>query len=663
MRRLARFCFDVVVVVAAFVLCGGVGRAADVEKKDPYPPPTPPFAVLVERGRARASVVVSAEPTFVERYAVSELVGYVRKMTGVELPVGPAPQPGRLPIYVGSAARQRLDQARWKDLGEDGFRLKSGTGGVYVAGAHDLGTLYGVYQLLEKHLGVRWFMPGELGEVVPHTDTLRLGTFDETETPSFRVRWIESGPWALRQKMNVSVDVEGRPVGINWRWSFHTHFKLIPPEKYYDQHPEWFALVNGKRRRPVPGKQGQQLCTSNPELIEEMARRINQLFDEDPSLDILAVAPQDGGGFCQCAKCVALDEQRPPDQAWHAQYSRRLAIFNNEVARRVARKHPDKLLKVGAYAMYLRVPLDPDYRPEPNLAIQVCHTYSCNSHPVQSRRCVGNTKYFRGELEHWARIAKHLFIYEYYNKGAWGGLPYYQVHLIRQDMPYYHRLGVEGFYTQPAGREWSACGLNHYVAAKLAWDVHLDVDKLLEDFYEKFYAEAAEPMRAYWQRLERAFASYDECLSPFGRKWTTLVAPDIFTPETLAALDDAVRRAEQAARSDVVKKRVHLVRVRLEFTKKAMNYLATIRSPFEGVDLNDPVAVKRAHRKAIRLGEPLSAQLKQFCREHHLRVYDRLIDVHHNVNRIVELPGRKQVLSHLLRRHSAHSFPARITEK
>ena len=230
---------------------------------------------------------------------------------------------------------------------------------------------------------------------------------------------------------------------------------------------------------------------SPTELIDEMARRIVKTFDDNPSVDILSLAPQDGGGFCQCEDCMALDEKRPPEEAWHARYSRRLAVFNNEVARRVARKHPDKLIKVGAYAMYLRVPLDADYRPEPNLAVQVCHTYSCNSHPIASETCPGNAKYFRKELEHWAKITGHLFIYEYYNKGAWGGLPYYQVHLIRDDIPYYQSLGAEGFYTQPAGARWPACGLNHYVAAKLTWDVDLDVDRLLDDFYEKFYAEAA----------------------------------------------------------------------------------------------------------------------------------------------------------------------------
>jgi hypothetical protein len=487
-------------------------------------------------------------------------------------------------------------------------------------------------------------MPGELGEVVPRRDTLAIGTFEETEIPSFPIRWIESGEWALRQKMNVAVEVEGRPVGVHWRWSFHTHSKLIPPEVYYDEHPEWFALVGRKRRRPTPGRQSQQMCTSNPELIEEMARRIVKMFDDDPTLDVLALAPQDGGGFCQCKECKALDEKRPDEEAWHATYSRRLALFNNEVARRVARRHPEKLIKVGAYAMYLRVPLDADYRPASNLAVQVCHTYSCNSHPIASETCPGNTKYFRKELEHWAKIARHLFIYEYYNKGAWGGLPYDQVHVIRHDVPYYHRLGVEGFYTQAAGARWSACGLNHYVAAKLTWDVDLDVDRLLDDFYEKFYAESAGPMRVYWETLQRAFAECEECLSPFGRKWTTLAAPKIFTPETLAALDDAVRRAEKAARSEAVRERVDLIRARVDLAKRAMDYLAAIRAPFEGVDLNDAAAVDRAHKKAIEVGKPLSAGLKRFCRERGLGAYPRLVDVHDTLPFIIELPGRKPIL-------------------
>ncbi len=631
-------------IVCLSILAGGLLGEAHAGKKDPYPAPVAPLVTLVDRGVARAVIVVSKKSSTIERRAVAELAEYVEKITGAKLPVVHEAKAGSLPILVGVPARKSLAGVRWDELGDDGFVLKSDAEGIRVAGAKDLGTLYGVYHLLEKHCGVRWFMPGELGEVIPRSETLRVGTFEEREIPSFRIRWIENGDWALRQKMNVSVKVDDRPVGVNWKWSFHTHFRLMPPEEYFDEHPEWFAKIGKKRRRPVPGKQSQQLCTSNPELIEEMARRMIKMFDDDPTLDVLALAPQDGGGFCQCKTCVALDEERPVDEAWHARYSNRLAVFNNEVARRVGKAHPDKLIKVGAYAMYLRVPLAEGYRPEPNLAIQVCHTYSCNSHPMASESCQGNTKYFRQELEHWAEISNHLFIYEYYNKGVWGGLPYYLVHLIREDMPYLHGLGVESFFTQPAGRRWPACGLNHYIASKLAWDVELDVDRLMDDFCENFYGDAAGPMRTYWQTMEDAFAAYAECLSPYGRKWTTLVVPEIFTPETLATLDAAVAEAERTAGNDLTKRRIGLVRARLDFTKKTMEYLAAVQAPFDGIDLADAKAVKAAHKKAIRLGEPLSEELKAFARKNDIGAFPRLVEAHKTLRFLVDLPGREPIL-------------------
>ena len=630
-----------------FLICIGLLLMASevcAVKKDPYPPPTPPFHVLVEAGQARSVVVLPKEPSAIESHAAKELVDYVKRITGAQVTTADSAPDGLYPIYLGRSAKERLGQVDWQSLGTDGFVLRSTPDGMLIAGAEDLGTLYAVYQLLEKHMGVRWFMPGELGEVVPQSRTLRVGTFSETEIPSFRVRWVERGEWALRNKMNVRVKVGDDEVGIRWKWGFHTHFYLIPPDKYYGDHPEWFALIKGERVRPKPKQQGRQLCTSNPEVVAEMAKNMIKVFDEDPSLDILALAPQDGGGFCECEQCRALDEDRPPEQAWHARYSNRLAVFNNKVAALVAEKHPDKLIKVGAYAMYLRVPLDPNYRPAPNLAVQVCHTYSCNNHRIAPPSCTRNHKYFTPELEHWSKIAKHLFIYEYYNKGAWGGLPYHQVHVIREDMPYYHKLGAESFYTQPAGRRWSAVGLNHYIAAKLAWDVELDVDRLMEDFCEKFYGEAADPMRRYWQTLERIFAETDQCLAPFGLRWTTLCATDFFTPERLAELDAAVGDAEQRARSKTVKERVHLARVMVDFTKKVMHYLATIRKPFQGIDLKDAKAVRRACKQATALGEPLSAELKVFCKEHGVPAYERLIAVHKQPRMIAEFPDRRIIL-------------------
>jgi len=612
--------------------------------KEPYPPMAGPFHSLVEQATAQASIVLRPEATEVEQFAAEELATYVQRMSGARLPVVAAAEAGRYPILLGGSARERMgDAVDFGALGPDGFVVRSSADGLLIAGASDLGTLYGVYHLLEKCLGVRWFMPGDLGTVIPTSSDVVIGTLDEVEKPDFRVRWIESGDWALHNRMNVGVDVGGKPVGINWKYGYHSILLIVPPDEYYDDHPEYFALINGKRRRPRP-ESGFQVCTSNPGLIEVVAERVCRIFDEDPDIDILSVCPMDGGGFCECEACRALDEDRPEDEAWHARYSNRLAVFNNAVARLVAQKHPDKLVKVGAYAMYVRVPTDADYRPEPNLAIQACHTYSCNNHRISPPTCARNRQHFTQELERWAGITDHLFIYEYYNKGAWGGLPYPQVHVIREDIPYFTSLGVEGFYTQAAGRRFPVVGLNHYIAAKLVWDSELDTRRLLEDFCTSFYQESAEPMGRYWDRLEQAFEENPECLSPFGYKWVSLAAPGFFTPEALADCESAIAGAERLAHTEVVKQRVHLCRVTLDFTRKVMDYLLAVRAPFEGIDVNDEDAVAAAHARAIEIGDPLSEDLIAYCKANGIGVYDRLVRAHKTLRFIMPRPDEESLL-------------------
>jgi hypothetical protein len=624
------------------------------EKEDPYPKAKGPFHTLVKNGQSLSTIVLPKNPSFLEKHAADELQKYLFKVTGIKLPIKTSKvKELKFPIYLGKAAQNHLPEFNWEELGSDGFLLMSDDKGLYIAGINDLGTVYGVYDFLEKFVGVRWFMPGELGEVVPETETLQIGTFRNLEKPDFRYRWVSDGEWALRNKMNVSVDVKGDPVGVQWKWSFHTHFRFIPPEKYYKDHPEWFALVNGIRRNPEYGKKpvksypSYQLCTSNPQVIKEMAKNIIKFFNENPSIDILALAPQDGGGFCECDRCTALDEHRPPDEAWHAKYSNRLAVFNNQVAKLVAKKYPDKLLKVGAYAMYLRVPNDPHYRPEPNLAIQVCHTYSCNNHPVNSERCSFNTKFFRNELEHWAKLTKHLFIYEYYNKGVWGNLPYDQIHVIREDIPYYYKIGVEGFYTQPPRDRWPSTGLNHYIASKLLWNVNLDVDSLIKDFCKKFYEEAASPMKDYYNILEKAFIQYDDHISPFGYQWTTVVAHKLYTDEVLNQLDESIERAEKMAQSVKVKKRINFIRIRLNYTQMVVDYIKAIRKPFLGINLDDEQVLMEAHQQAEKMGEPITQKIREYALKNGIQPEDRIIAAHMKLRFIIsnkELPNRNPLL-------------------
>ena len=567
-------------IVGSFLL-GSTAMAAM------YAPAEEPFTDIVVKGQSQSRIALPASPTFLERYAASELQTYLEKISGAKVPIVEEPQKESelYTFFLGNTRQaEKLDiVADEQTMGRDGFALRSVPEGLVVLGRNDLGALFGVYELLERYFGVRWFMPGELGEHVPRKDTLRMGQVNLTYKPSFRVRWVGTGQWPLRQRMNAYVKAGKHHVGINWKWHFHTFIKLIPPEKYYDEHPEYFAMANGRRAVTESKSHGNQLCTSNPDVIREVAKNLVAVLDAEPGIEIITLSPNDGGGFCECEQCRALDE---PGRDWFAKYSRRLAIFNNEVARLVARKHPDVLIKVGAYAMYARPPLDENYRPEKNLFFQLCHLYFCHNHPLGKNACRAGETYqpksqfqpnqeFRKILNKWLELSPHLFVYEYYSIGGMGraNLPWPLVHTIRSDIPYYRDRGVEGFYTQLSENLWHRLGLNYYVAAKLCWNADLDVDALLDDYFEKFYGPAARPMHDYFMAMERSMQAWNGCASYGlqGVRGLRSIGPKIFTPQTMKQMRSALEEAERLSTEDkALASRVAMARKMYEETIEAL---------------------------------------------------------------------------------------------
>jgi hypothetical protein len=470
--------------LAIVVALAGIGWTGAAEPLDR--PAGPPYLDLVRDGKPQATVIVPSEAPLEVRRAAEELVRCVRQMSGAALKVTAAPAAGPAVALQVDPGLNRPPAGVRTWTGSRGYRIQTQGDKLVITGADAIGLLHGVYGLLERHLGVRWLWPGKLGEIIPESKTVRLGRIDETSVPDFAVRWVGTGDWALRHGANAMVQIERQPVGVKWKWHFHTFDTLIPAEKYYDRHPDWWPLVQGKRQKPTqPHSHSTQLCTTNAEMVAELTRNLIAVLDKEPDIEIIALSPNDGGGFCECPRCTALDE---PGRGWFARYSKRLAVLNNAVAREVGRRHPNVLIKVGAYAMYLRRPLDPELAPTKNQLVQICHIYCCHSHPLEGDLCVEGKTFkpkndfmtnaeFRRMIDDWKRVSEHMFIYEYYTLGgpARAKLPWPMAHNIRRDMPYYHRVGAERFYTQLDDKSFDRYGMNCYLAAKLAWNTHLDV--------------------------------------------------------------------------------------------------------------------------------------------------------------------------------------------
>lgn len=609
-----------ILTLALSWLRASVWGAGSIQAAALYPPPAPPFYSVVEEGRARAAILLPERATAAEQEAAKTLQAYFKRITGAELPLLTEPDSfAGFVIAVGrtALARQRGALANAERLAPEGFLIRCRDNAALLVGRDELGTLYAAFTLLEQQCGVRWFAPGDLGTVVPSAKTLRLGTFETVEEPDFRLRWVGRGAWARANKMNVNVG----EWGLKIFGSAHTFRRLVPPEKYYQDHPEYFALVQGQRTQ-FAGVHRNQLCTSNPEVIATVIANIRTLREREPDWDVVSLFPNDGLGFCECAACRSQDEGGPVDvedinSRWNelsvteksGVLSRRMTLFYRAVAEGLLALHPDLLLKTGIYSAYLAPPQDTTLRGLPNMMGQVCHGM-CHNHPLTDPNCEIN-RAFRAMLERWREIYPQLCLYEYYWKVAALELPFPIVHSIRQDLPYFHRLGVTGLYTQYA-ENWGTIGLNYYVAAKLLWNVETDVDALLADFYEKFYAQAAGPMRAYHEALERAAQASGSHLAA---EYPELLR--LFTDELLTTLDGHLKEAERVAVGDLVRKRVALSRLSWKYVRLCVDYLKSLQDAaarttahWEGEEV---VALEEPTRRAQAIRDFLEAHADSVC--------------------------------------------------
>jgi len=542
---------------------------------------------LVRAGRAHARL----SPQSAAHPAGRRLAEMIKRVTGADLADGP----DQTTIFVGPAAAEQAGLALARlDLGDEGYVLFARPGKLVLAGRNDRSTDYAVSTFLERYAGVRWFWPGELGTVIPRKDAILVPVGEWVEKPDFAIRWIGNDEaWARHNKLNV---VAGKDIGVRFQWFVHTWLDLVPPEKYAEAHPEYYAMRRGKRRKPSRREQ-MQLCTSNPQVADAAAATILQLVRQDPSIKIVSIDPMDNDRFCECPACRALDE---PDAPPERRRSRRVVLFYKAVAERVAQERPDLLLKGIAYWSYVAPPADPTVRLPDNVVIQLCR-FECHNHGLNDPNCPFNARHV-ASLRGWQRIAKHLMLYEYYWKVAWNELPWPIAHTLKADYPFLRKLGVMGVASQHA-HNFGSHGLGYYLAAKLLWDAEADVDALVEDYHlSPFGPQAGRELLAYYKQIEQAAIASGVHLA-VQRPYREVLA--IFTAELLEQLEARLQKAEAAPLTPAQRARVRLVRIAHDHTVNVVRYLQAVD---QAVARNGKAELTDEQKK--RLGQQAAAIMR-----------------------------------------------------
>jgi hypothetical protein len=608
-RSAARFPrrWQIAIVLAALARTAVAGEAA------------PPATVrLVDAGRPLAAIVVpdaAAEvarrgvtrwntPTAATALAALELADYVAKATGARLPiVGESGPPVDLParIHLG-AVRANIARFAPRPPAPEEFILQTAPDALHVCGGDTapgdlacLGTLYGVYALLEEQLGVRWLFPGEAGEVVPRRATLDLPALDRREQPRVAKRRIRNvavsreetyapvlrewgvtvedwkrahgpeatGAWFRRQRLGQRIEIAGGHSYAGW-W-----------EQYGTSHPEIFSQQPDGTRRQTPPRE--QFCVSNPVLWDLVAQRRIEEFAADPTQRTLSISPNDGGRntFCLCDRCRAWDPPHAPKVANHAMLvdpvtrrpypeypslSDRYFRYFNEVARRVRAALPDRYLVCYAYSAYRTPPVAID-RLEPNLI-------------------VGYVGLATEDIAAWSRLAAQLYIRPNDLGPAIDlGLPRNLAPWLAHAVKFAVDRRALAFDFDNCHGNWGGHGLDYYVLARALWNPDLDVAATVADYCRAAYGPAADPMRRYFARLVPIGDGLrgDKALTARGSQpWRIL---DHYTP---AALDELGRlldsaRAACGPADTAARTRVELAADALHHARLVTALLATVR--------------------------------------------------------------------------------------
>jgi len=469
---------------------------------------------LVREGRPEANLVLGSSPSEDDQFASAELVRYVRKATGAELTIG-----GTAPvkILVGLGACPPEVKKRIEGLRGDGYLMDVRRHDqIVLAGKGRHGTSFAVYEFLERFAGVRWLWPGDLGEVVPRRTTLAAEEVSYTKEPAFLWRdlgpggalWGASDRWQKERELGITIGHQNAQRLWERRNRFgglsiyggHAFGEILPPSKYGPVHPEYYALVNGKRDwENFNGKHRAQLCTTNPEVVKLVIAYCVRMFQQHPDYDAVSIGANDGRGFCECDQCQRLDTgetylDRADPESGRTRQSRiisdRMVHFGNQVAAGVAKTHPDKKVLFFAYSQYHQPPKKT--KAHPSLIIE----YTLNTAGLRNPQFKERAS---SDLAGWANAAGQRAIYGYHTQGNFPDMFRLIPDLIALELRQLRKLGYDYYQTQ-AGNGFAVNGLNFYVLGRLLWDPSLDPHAIIDDYVTAGFGKAAPAVKRYLNR-------------------------------------------------------------------------------------------------------------------------------------------------------------------
>lgn len=609
-------------------------------------------ATWVENGSARATILLPDDAQPVARFAAEELVTHIEKATGARLTVLSETQAGTLQgprIFIGTTQTARDRGLPFTELAPDAFLLRHMGNDLFVTGSQDgtdpfresagadLGTLYGVYELIERVVGVRWLWPGELGTYVPRVQTLRLDEeLDLISEPAFAFRRFRSHhiPQAIQ---NDEREASPLTFSKDVLHAYHQDLRYYkrrhrlgdttgkPPVghyfsgwwlKYGKQHPDWFAM-DSQGRRGVPddasdwNRQHVAMCVSNPELHRYI---VEKAWDGGRYLRLGEV---DRRIFCLCKNCRAWDgtgaDQFPTfvRNITRPVVSDRYARFWQAVYDLAVKRNPDVVITTFLYWNYLPAPAG-DFQFNGKLYGEFVPwgqdeiTYW----PISPQA----DAWVRAQWQGWAEKGVVIAHRPNYFHGGYV-MPHLSTRQVGAFLQFAARHNMVGFDQDMLIGHWAVRGPMLYLHMRMAVNPNLSVEQIRTEYFQAFGPASASVAAYfdYWENYasERSRRDRDFPVTSWGvGSLYNPIYAHLAYPENVfdaaGRLLDQARSAAQASGQPVHLERVAFLEGGLKHARLSARFMKTLEEGAAPTDnaskmakaraaIEDLIAFRRAH--------------------------------------------------------------------
>ncbi len=483
---------------------------------------------LARNGKTDYVIVLPAEAPAVLKSAADELADHLFAVTGAVFPIITEQDAteGRPAFRIGGHTEEYTKQDETAIL----FQGKD----IFLEGQMPRGPLYAVYHFLENYVGIRWWTPEECD--IPRRPTLTVNAQDYRYAPSIWMREAHyestnhNPRFAARLKVNGHFHQIPEELGGHWRiiGFCHTFGQILPERHYFEAHPDWFGMVDGKR-------QGYQLCLTNEEMKKEFIKKALELVRKNPEAGMISISQNDNAKPCECPACKAIDEEEGSPSGL-------LLRFCNDVAEAIEAEFPGFLINTLAY-WYTRHP-PKITRPRHNLVIELC---DIESNFAQAQEDGPDNASFKEDLEKWSELAPRLYIWNYLANFVNYLLPQPNYRNIGKDLRYFVKMKTIGCFEQ--GDTYTNVGdfmrMRAWLVSHLLWNPDQDERALMLEFLNGYYGKAGSYLMEYLDFL---------CDTVEKRKFKLrCFLNNVYGWMDLEAMNEAIRlyaRAEEAVKNE-----------------------------------------------------------------------------------------------------------------